>query len=159
MVGMTHVVIGLAFAASSIIMCVFGTLFLFHLSASKRLKEGTFGRSIRALGECSFGIYLVHLMFISILVVEVFRIGDASADWLLFPILFVLVLILSFFTTVILSMMPKGQYIIGSNPRTKDGATSSSKGKRTIGWQQYVKSSLLNFVTLSFLSSKKRMNR
>jgi surface polysaccharide O-acyltransferase-like enzyme len=72
-------------------------------------------KSMKIIGNYSFGIYLIHAFISYALVMLVFpKIGFDMNNWLYYPIAFTLVLILSLGFVFLISKLPYHEYIIGS---------------------------------------------
>jgi len=108
-----------------VIMCIIAFIFFFKLSHLMMIRKGHLFRGIASVGEYSFGIYLVFMMFVIYFSEMVFDKNTIVSDVLIFPAFFLSVLICSFVTVFLVSLVPRSEYIIGDNPmsrRKKKGA-------------------------------------
>jgi probable poly-beta-1,6-N-acetyl-D-glucosamine export protein len=81
-----------------------------HMASNKTAVSGLLER----VGHNSFGIFLVHLLFLDQIVWAISRLGFGWNTWLFYPITFGLTLILSTVSVGILQKVPYGKYIIGN---------------------------------------------
>lgn len=116
--GFSYIAVDLIGQASAIIMEVLGFFFLLDLSGVIREKGHRFGMAIMQLGNYSFGIYLIHMLFVVIFSVYVFNISPSSSAFI-FPVLYLFVLISSYLVALALSYLPQSRFIIGDNPRSR----------------------------------------
>jgi len=69
---------------------------------------------LEKIGHYSFGIYLVHLVFLSEIIRWISRFGYGWNNWLFFPFLFILTLFFSTLFVEVIRKFPCGNYIVGS---------------------------------------------
>jgi peptidoglycan/LPS O-acetylase OafA/YrhL len=122
--GFPYILVGLFGNAIGTIVCVLGFFFLFDVSGKALLKNGLFGATIKKLGDFSFGMYLVFMLFVNLLSIEVLKIGTNKADWTLFPLFYLLVLVSSYLASRTLSYLPHSRLIIGDNPTSRRKITT-----------------------------------
>lgn len=85
---------------------------------NNRNKRLDFSRTISLIGEYSFGIYLIHPLFITIIVMLIFPYFSINFNYLIFyPALFILTLLLSYFSVYLLSYFPYSETLIGIKKR------------------------------------------
>lgn len=65
------------------------------------------------IGRLSYGIYLIHVIFIIFLFRLLHNIGIQTNDWSFYPIIFFITIIGSYFIIYILSYIPYSKYIVG----------------------------------------------
>jgi probable poly-beta-1,6-N-acetyl-D-glucosamine export protein len=70
-------------------------------------------RLLETIGHYSFGIYLIHLFFLSEIVRVISRYGFGWNNWLFYPITFGLTIILSTLSVGMIQKLPYSSYIIG----------------------------------------------
>jgi len=70
-------------------------------------------RIMYCLGSLSFGIYLVHVFVIRFFDPLLERIGMTPEDYLYYPVLFVVVLAVSYFFVHVINYLPFSKYIVG----------------------------------------------
>ena len=76
---------------------------------------GIVAKSMKIIGNYSFGIFLVHAFIVTGLTLLLFKIGFTGYNWLFFPVVFTLVLGLSLIVVNIINRIPYHEYIIGSS--------------------------------------------
>ncbi|MGC7871920.1 acyltransferase [Desulfosporosinus sp. SYSU MS00001] len=93
-------------------------LFLWNLAGSLALGKNLWAKVMTKLGDYSFGIYLIHLFFnqTTIKILNSHQIGPNQ--WIFYPIVFTVTLILSYAGVRIISYLPFSYYLIGfSQPK------------------------------------------
>ncbi|BBL65169.1 hypothetical protein MmazTMA_21460 [Methanosarcina mazei] len=67
------------------------------------------------IGKYSFGIYLIHVLYITLIGTLIFpRLGIDPYHLIFYPVLFISVLILSYFSIYLISYLPYSKIIIGN---------------------------------------------
>jgi len=69
---------------------------------------------LEKIGHYSFGIYLIHAFFLYVFVLVLPRFGFDWNNWLFYPLIFCLTLILSCLSVEFIQKLPYSKYIIGS---------------------------------------------
>ena len=105
------------FIGSELVYPIFRVVtFLLLYNVARSLLEkrkGILARVIHKIGEYSFGIYLIHIFFnqSAIKILKNYQIG--FDDWIFYPIVFTVTIILSYLSVRLISFMPYSYYIIG----------------------------------------------
>ena len=81
-----------------------------HLVRSSGLLSGLLG----TIGHYSYGIYLIHLLFLMEIVKDLNRAGLGWNSWLFYPAVFCLTVLLSTLAAVLIHRLPGGSWIIGT---------------------------------------------
>jgi hypothetical protein len=90
---------------------VFSILFILIFSIIKN----NYSRTILLIGRYSFGIYLIHALYIDIIATLIFpQIGVDFNHLIFYPVLFVSSLLLSYFSVHLISYSPYGEVIMGT---------------------------------------------
>jgi peptidoglycan/LPS O-acetylase OafA/YrhL len=94
---------------------VFSILFIISLNFSiTKYKYSNYSKIILLLGRYSFGIYLIHALFITVIVTLVFPQFGVDVNCLIFyPTLFILSILLSCFSVYFISHLPYSEILIG----------------------------------------------
>jgi peptidoglycan/LPS O-acetylase OafA/YrhL len=99
-------------AAPVYIFVVF--ILFFKIAMNLKNITGVAHRLLQNIGRYSFGIYLVHPLILFGLTISLFRTGTLSYDnWLVFVLIFLLTLSLSFVVVSIVRYLPFSRLIIG----------------------------------------------
>jgi probable poly-beta-1,6-N-acetyl-D-glucosamine export protein len=94
---------------------IFTLCLYISLKISERVPN-IFTKYFQIIGKYSFGIYLIHAFILFVLASILFpKIGFDVNNWMFYPIVFTLVLILSLASVYIINKFPYHQYIIGSS--------------------------------------------
>jgi surface polysaccharide O-acyltransferase-like enzyme len=100
----------------------FGTLYYALLIvlcflASGHLAKAT-SRLTKELGSYSYGIYLIHIVFLEVVILALEGQGLSFGDWVLYPVLFLGTLLLSYIAVKGLSMVPSAWIVLGKGAWT-----------------------------------------
>lgn len=92
---------------------MFIAIFILAMKYSHNLTRNNGNPMLSSLGKESFGIYLIHplFLFIGIMLFEYVNIGPAI--WLFYPIIFAFTIIMSYLAIIIIRYMPGNKWIIG----------------------------------------------
>ncbi|AKB25602.1 Integral membrane protein [Methanosarcina sp. MTP4] len=94
--------------------------FLLFEASSKIMKRENLLTSIMySLGRHSFGIYLVHFFFITLIIIQLEHFNIYSDNWVFYPILFVGTTLLSLLSVSLISNLPFGELVIGGTGNKK----------------------------------------
>ncbi|MFY1112502.1 MAG: acyltransferase family protein, partial [Methanosarcinaceae archaeon] len=94
--------------------------FLLFEASSKIIKRENLLTSIMySLGRHSFGIYLVHFFFITLIIIQLEHFNIYSDNWVFYPILFVGTTLLSLLSVSLISNLPFGELVIGGTGNKK----------------------------------------
>ena len=74
---------------------------------------------IHSLGKYSFGIYLIHPLFMTATVFLMSWIGITYNDWIFYPVIFLLTITISYLGILIMSYVPYSELIIGIHNKSK----------------------------------------
>ncbi|KKH97834.1 hypothetical protein EO95_11760 [Methanosarcina sp. 1.H.T.1A.1] len=92
---------------------IFSILFILTFSIIKN-KYSNYSKTILLIGRYSFGIYLIHALYIAIIVTLIFPQFGVDFNHLIFyPVLFISSLLLSYFSVYLISYLPYSEIIIG----------------------------------------------
>jgi peptidoglycan/LPS O-acetylase OafA/YrhL len=84
-----------------------------NLSNNKN-KYSSYSKTLMLIGKCSFGIFLIHPLFMAVLLLLLFpRLGVDFNQVIFYPALFILTLIFSYFSVYMMSYLPYSEMIIG----------------------------------------------
>lgn len=86
---------------------------LWRITEKIIVRKGLISKTLKSLGDMSFGIYLVHASIIVILANFLFLFDITYSDWVIYPIVFLLTTLLSVIFCKIVSHYRYGYYIIG----------------------------------------------
>lgn len=87
-----------------------------YVAAVKLLSHSSEGlsKTIFAMGKYSFAIYLIHILFLGLLVRYYVKAGITQANWMFYPILFGVTAIISYFAAVLINKTPFLRKLIGA---------------------------------------------
>jgi surface polysaccharide O-acyltransferase-like enzyme len=107
------------------VLTVCATILLYRLSAMLLARASRVGSFIDDLGTYSFGIYLVHLLFLNVLVTVMDgALGITYNDAVFYPLLFLLTVAASLIFVRLVVKLPHGNMVVGLKPR-KPGVPKS----------------------------------
>jgi peptidoglycan/LPS O-acetylase OafA/YrhL len=90
--------------------CIFSILFILTFSIIKNKNS----KIISFIGRYSFGLYLIHALYIDIIIRLVFpQFGVDFSHFIFYPILFISSLLLSYFSVYLISRLHYSEIIIG----------------------------------------------
>jgi peptidoglycan/LPS O-acetylase OafA/YrhL len=69
---------------------------------------------LEKIGAYSFGIYLVHAFILYVMVLALLRLGFDWNNWLFYPLVCIITLVLSYLSVEVLQKFPYSEYLIGS---------------------------------------------
>lgn len=92
---------------------------LMEISSNYSKKKNKYSNVILLFGKYSFGIYLIHVLYMRIIVEIIYPQFDIDPDqWIFYPVLFILTLLLSYFSVHQISHLPCSEIIVGvKNPK------------------------------------------
>ena len=88
-------------------------LFLFNLADILAHKRGLLVKILYRLGDHSFGIYLIHIFFTQSVISILKNDNIDCNNWLFYPIVYIVTLVVSYFAVRLLSYIPHSDYLIG----------------------------------------------
>lgn len=90
-------------------------IFFFLFEASRKLmkRENLLTSIFYSLGRYSFGIYLVHFFFITLIIIQLEHFNIYSDNWAFYPILFVGTTLLSLLSVSLMSNLPFSELVFG----------------------------------------------
>ncbi len=86
----------------------------FYISLNIVSSRSTTLKLLEKIGAYSFGIYLVHAFILYIIVLAFQRFGFDWNNWLFYPLMCIITLVLSYLSVEILQKFPYSEYLIGS---------------------------------------------
>ena len=92
-------------------------ILLFEISRYLMKRKNIIASSIYLLGKYSFGIYLIHVFFIRIAIKLFGYVNIDFNNWIFYPLLFIITIVLSLFSTYFISYFPYGKLIVGVSNR------------------------------------------
>lgn len=93
-------------------------LFLWNIASGLASKRNALTKIMGKLGDYSFGIYLIHLFFNQITIKSLSNHQIGPNQWVFYPIVFTVTLIVSYIGVRLISFLPFSYYIIGfRNPK------------------------------------------
>ena len=103
-------------------------LLLFNLSAILVGKRSILSKIVYEVGNHSFGIYLIHIVFFQY-VIRILSYNTVDYNhWVFYPVVFVVTIISSYLTIKLISYIPYSYYVIGSrNTKFKTGSAITTK--------------------------------
>jgi len=108
---------------TAFVLCFKATLFLMD-------NRSMLTAAMRSLGKYSFGIYLIHILFLTALIKALAMVNIGPADWTFYPLLFAGTLTLSYISIYLLSFLPASSLLVGSHNKIKKrGPIHASIGK------------------------------
>lgn len=94
-------------------------LLFFDLAARLVEKKNILAKVVSRIGEYSFGIYLIHIFFNQSAIKILKGMAIDYDNWIFYPIVFVVTVILSYFAVRLISYMPYSYYLIGRRNKLK----------------------------------------
>ena len=94
----------------------FPLVFLVFLVISLEFEnvKNTYADIILSIGKYSFGIYLIHVVFIEIIIQVIYPyLGIGYNQWIFYPVLFLISLLLSYFSVRQISLTSYSEMIVG----------------------------------------------
>lgn len=88
-------------------------ILLFEASYMLIEQKNKLGSILSVLGRHSFGIYLIHFLFITVIITQLAHFNIYSDNWIFYPILFLTTIILSLFSVKLIQYLPFSELIIG----------------------------------------------
>lgn len=101
-------------------------LIFFYLKIRKVWPQGFFLPYLYKIGEDSFGIYLVHMFFVTAFSIALFVVGLTPFNLLFYPVLFMLVLVFSYLSVQAIYRLRFSEIIIGTPRRKKESIGTKS---------------------------------
>ena len=86
----------------------------FYISLSIVSSRSVAFKLLKKIGAYSFGIYLVHAFILYVLVLVFPRFGFDWNNWLFYPLMCIITLVLSYLSVEILQKFPYSEYLTGS---------------------------------------------
>lgn len=100
------------------------------ISLSYSKKKNSYSNAILSLGKYSFGIYLIHILYMRIIVEIIYpQFSIGPTHWIFYPILFISTLLLSYFSVSQIVRLPYSEVIIGVKNSTFLAKTASFNTK------------------------------
>jgi len=106
------------FAALDLVSFLLILAALFVISIYMTEKKNPLSVGIGSLGKYSFGIYLIHVLFLELLYKAFLSIGIASSLWLSLPLLIFAGLALSYTSIYLIGRLPYSELVIGRTQKT-----------------------------------------
>ncbi len=94
-------------------------LLLFGVSSNIMRKDNLLASIMYSLGRHSFGIYLVHFFFITLITIQLEHFYICTDNWIFYPILFVTTTLLSLLSVILISNLPLGELAVGNTGNEK----------------------------------------
>lgn len=86
---------------------------LFEASYMVIERKNILGSILLTLGRHSFGIYLIHFLFITMIIAQLKQFNIYSDNWIFYPVLFLTTIILSLFSVKLIHYLPFSELIVG----------------------------------------------
>ncbi len=86
---------------------------LFEASYMVIEQKNILGSILLTLGRHSFGIYLIHFLFITMIIAQLKQFNIYSDNWIFYPVLFLTTIILSLFSVKLIHYLPFSELIVG----------------------------------------------
>lgn len=86
---------------------------LFEASYMVIEQKNILGSILLTLGRHSFGIYLIHFLFITMIIAQLEQFNIYSDNWIFYPVLFLTTIILSLFSVKLIHYLPFSELIVG----------------------------------------------
>ena len=94
-------------------------LLIFGVSSKIMKKDNLLASIMYSLGRHSFGIYLVHFFFITLITIQLEHFYIYTDNWIFYPILFVTTTLLSLLSVILISNLPLGELAVGNTGNEK----------------------------------------
>ncbi|MCT8337804.1 acyltransferase [Methanoculleus sp. Afa-1] len=88
--------------------------FSFYISLNIVSSRSAALKLLEKIGAYSFGIYLIHAFILYIIVLTFPRFGFDWNNWLFYPLICIITLVLSYLSVEVLQKFPYSEYLIGS---------------------------------------------
>ena len=88
--------------------------FCFYISLNIVSSRSAALKLLEKIGAYSFGIYLIHAFILYIIVLTFPRFGFDWNNWLFYPLICIITLVLSYLSVEVLQKFPYSEYLIGS---------------------------------------------
>jgi peptidoglycan/LPS O-acetylase OafA/YrhL len=100
---------------------IFAILLYFKISDALINRKNVVSFFISSTGRLSFGIYLIHMIFNSLVANALVSRGILYDNWIFYPIVYFSSVVLSYLSTYLISYLPFSKYIIGVATSKKTG--------------------------------------
>lgn len=94
-------------------------LFLFKMASKLIRKRSILAKAVYKIGDYSFGIYLIHIFFNQYAIKILKDYNIEYSNWVFYPSVFVVTLVLSYLAVRLISFLPYSYYIIGHRNKIK----------------------------------------